>query len=510
MDDKTLNNIKLKNIYEGIVSQLNFKKYATDKEKAESINYDLLETLYASFILTLLSDTYFKKNPDKTCSSELHSDVMKILIDFVATNNGNGYTVGDLHLCDQNKVFKKTRDHLAHDDFVVINQEICFKESGAEGRITVHDFVAFVTSFEESAEPTTLTQMRTHALYPIDPTWPVGMVMSNQDFKFLSNYMYQLKLEDAPIFPRQRDKEYEDKVKDLMNAMVCCFKMGKRDNDFGNVQEIYSKMGILVKQSLVNVKSLPGYETVRQKYINDPQYRKMTLENQLKGIGVLFNMEDKPIENKFNVRKGLEMAVIILKTLKEHPEYDMEQVILALKNIETTFIPHFDDMLLSIYLSNFKAIYEYGLESHFYLQNKTNFISICNGQALDFSKLNLDKMKSPIMKIEKEIGNVFEEIDKYDKETLAALIKTVKSAENAMNGCLGSAKSTVEQKLKKLNEYNSKLNEVVAHQERVKELKVLALDFDVDRYNENLNIIFHIRNAIAHGNVFLDKRSTIF
>ena len=40
---------------------------------------------------------------------------------------------------------------------------------------------------------------------------------------------------------------------------------------------------------------------------------------------------------------------------------------------------------------------------------------------------------------------------------------------------------------------------------KIERLKKFEEKFDLDKYTRNINIITHIRNAVAHGNVFVDS-----
>ena len=45
-------------------------------------------------------------------------------------------------------------------------------------------------------------------------------------------------------------------------------------------------------------------------------------------------------------------------------------------------------------------------------------------------------------------------------------------------------------------------------EEKVKRLRDLEKSFDFEKYKRNFNIITYIRNAIAHGNIYVDSYAT--
>lgn len=510
MDDKILNNIKLKNIYDGIISQLNFKKYVIDKEPAENINYNLLETIYGGFVLTLISDTYFTKDTSDNYISDIHPKGLEQIALKIAKKNINGYSIGNLNFQILN-LFKHIRNKTAHNDFIIENNKIKTIESKIEGEFSVEDFWSFVATLEDSVEGITMTLPYTKNLYPVDGLWQEEKIKNGSCFNRFCDHLYQVKIEEKPLNDIQRDVQYyqnrdyliekidEYAKKRLLNEETC-----------RKLEERCTQLGMDVKLTLTKVKDLKCYDEVKKRYVSNSNFGQMEYESQKNVIGVLFDVECKKIEQKFNLRKGLELAALILTELNKHPEYDMKQIKNELKEIETTLVPHRSDICLSICLANFIAIYELGLESHFYQQNKTNFISICEGLSLDFSKLNLDEMKSPIMHMEKNIGDILDTIDEYDKKQKQTLEAAVQSAKNAMSGCFKGTNSTQSEKMKKVKNFLFQMQEVFKHQDKIKRIKDLAIDFDADKYDENLNIIFHIRNAIAHGNVFLEESRTNF
>jgi len=155
-----MNDTRYKNLYDALTSHIDYcnfiETYGEDNVNFENTNFDLLQTIYGAFSLTLLIDDYFVVQ-NNTINCKLIPNVVQQLIEKIAVYNGHGYTVGDLMYKDEYTVLEKVRNKLAHGDFIIRNGEIVFEENKLEGRIRVDKFLSFITTFETEAPQYTLS-----------------------------------------------------------------------------------------------------------------------------------------------------------------------------------------------------------------------------------------------------------------------------------------------------------------------------------------------------------------
>ena len=170
---------------------------------------------------------------------------------------------------------------------------------------------------------------------------------------------------------------------------------------------------------------------------------------------------------------------------------------------------HYDTAIISSYLVGFNSIYEYGLENGLTQIGAYNLLSIFEGKSLDFSKLEIDELDDPSMLIEHRFDKYKTDAALYEAKKLNYIDRIIESKRNKLEQytkyCKNKEQSKIdvfERELKEAEELKSNLQNSF---ERIREF---SSDFDLDRYTRNFNIITHIRNAISHGNVFVDSYAT--
>lgn len=507
-----MDEIRFKNLYDAFTSHIDYcnfiESYGEDFVTFENTNFDLLQTIYGGFMLTLLMDTYFKFEKDKPVKCSLLPDFVKILVSKIAKYNGKGYTIGELHYENEYTVLEKVRNKLAHGDFIIKEGYIVFEENKAEGKIKMSNFLDFISSFEVSHESYTLNKPYTKTFNKIGPN--TRKIKTEKDFDLVCNNLYRVEFTDAPIFPRVRDSKYcevREYFYDYIRNKLQFLTLEEIELTIEKYDHIFKQNGINMKCSIKKVSELDCYQGIKEKYMaTNDVYKGTSKEMQMNYINNLSFIMEKGKYQNFDIRKGIQLNEAMLKILKEHPEYTLKRLILENLDLYNVYLFHFDDAILSSYLVGFNSIYEYGLEKGLTKKGCYNLVSIFDGISLDFSKLELSKLDDPNMFIEHDFSKYKTDVDEYEKEYMKKADKLINKAQRDYEEYQTKAKKQTEETDNKLTQ--KILDAIVDKEElkdKIKELRAFERTFNLDLYTRNINIIIHIRNAIAHGNVFVDS-----
>jgi hypothetical protein len=164
-------------------------------------------------------------------------------------------------------------------------------------------------------------------------------------------------------------------------------------------------------------------------------------------------------------------------------------------------------MSIAAVFNQFYSCYHYELDAIYSNGVGTSLRDIANGTYLDFSKLDLEGFYDPGMTIDNGFSDFTNQLEHLEKSLEKIRLRRV-GAENAYRRYLDNVKVPREEAEQRLlfnieeidNEYAS---ELALYEE--------AKTFVETRYNDyvrNYNIIAHIRNAFAHGNVKILNHSS--
>jgi len=211
---------------------------------------------------------------------------------------------------------------------------------------------------------------------------------------------------------------------------------------------------------------------------------------------------------KFDIQKGILLNETILSKWSRNQKMSLTDMIKEQPKLGESFVHHIDSTIITSYLVAFNSLYEYGLEKGLTIQGAYNWISIYEGKSLDFSKLELDNMDDPNMIIEHTFTKYDNDILEYEQKNIDRLDKAINKYQRDLENYLNNSRIKNSEKEKELRKKIIEVQEEkIKLLETIKQLKEHYKTFDLDKYTRNINIIIHIRNAIAHGNVYIESCS---
>lgn len=511
-----MDDIRYKNLYDAITSYIDYTNYiesnGEDEISFENTNFDLLQTIYGAYSLTQLMEDYFKINKDKVTST-LMPEALKQIVKIVATYNGSKYIVGDIIYDDENTVLVKLRNKLAHGDFIIREGEIIFEDFGYEGRVKVDDFLRLITSLEHEADDYTLSAPHTKVFSKYLNQKNIEKITNEKELDIFCNNLYRIEIIDKPLVPMERDIKYVSVRKEFYDITVK--KIEKLPIEgiqqyLEHMKPILKKHGIQITYSIKNIKKLDYYPNIKEKYmVMNDIYKVLSLNEQINRISNLSYILGNGRYQKMDTKKGLMLNRYLMKHFKENPNKRIKEIIFEDRSITRLLLYHFNSAIIASYLVGFNSAYEYGLEKGLTKKGCYNLVSVFEGKSLDFSKLQLILLDDPNMLIEHTFDKFLTDVNEYETKEIEKVDRLIEKLENRLKQYINNCKNINQNKI---NEFNKNINEAknlkLELEKKIEELKEFSSNFDLERYTRNINTITHIRNAIAHGNVFIDSYAT--
>ena len=148
----------------------------------------------------------------------------------------------------------------------------------------------------------------------------------------------------------------------------------------------------------------------------------------------------------------------------------------------------------------FYCYYNYGLDAIFSGGVNTNLRDIIEGKNFDYSLLDLTLFDDTNMTADFKLNNYQDQLNALIQEqTKMAQVYNSKLAKyNAFKSSAAGSNQVAEQKIL------AGLQTTKDHLDELNNLLNKANNFDLKRYEKNLNIINHLRNSIAHGHYSID------
>lgn len=510
-----MDDIRYKNLYDALISHLQYawhiQSFGKEKINCNNINFDLLQVIYGGFALTQIIEDYFKKVDDHfECT--LIPEKLKKIVELIAIDNGKGYTLGDLMYGDEYAVLEKVRNKLAHGDFNIRDGEIIFEESKAEGRINVEAFLNFLTTIEFEAARYTLNSPYTKIFNKVVKDFDKKQIKTEEDFDIICNNLYKIEIKDVPLNSRNRDLEYieyRDAFYQELEASIEQMDLIELKKYIKKMKHQLKNYGIKITYNIKNIKELDYYQNIKNKYMKmSDYYQTLAFPFQVNRINnISYNLSDGRYQ-KLDLRRGMQINRWIMDEFKNNPDYTLETLFRKNEVIKKLSLYHPESTIISTCLVGFSAIYEYGLEKGLTQLGNYNLVSIFDGKFLDFSKLEIEKLDTPDMLIEHTFDKYLTDVDNFEEKEIEKAKNLIDRLKNKLENYKKS-KNAEESKIKKFeNEIEEAENLKLGLEAKIKELKEFSSTFDLEKYTRNINIITHIRHAIAHGNVFVDSYAT--
>lgn len=557
------NDVKLKEMYITMCSFLeygHFLEYLNDNDmEYKYVDFDKLYAIFIGLFFTTIIDEYIEiteKDNIKSAKVLLNPNFVEKLALIISEKKDDRYYLpGGLSYGSSDALIDKVRNKLAHGDYIVKDGNICFTEKNIEAKISINKLINFINTFAMS--------YKKNKLYGVGNCIIINKINKDDtdiyckkelNEETLNEYLSQITVCSVKDKPREkRDQKYVDLYDEvnrcILELMINYPKIGsievlkkvKESYDLDSVgMELKINFEKLInKEYFVNIidyyhKKWEVLDINKESYINMSidkvvsRYENKNVINQhcLDGIGLNLNLINlKKTFPKMEINDILILLCrahksknVIEEILKFIPKEEINNnMILMCKNPNSEYIAKkilkllfndYEDALVSIYIGGFNALYQYGLENGYRLLGDYTIAKLANGNYLDFSQLEIDNLHCDDSKIEYKFDSYIANLEKYNSDSNER--KYFDAARRAMELKQKYLENvpTEKQDVKKIAMFEKKIKEALNHLNEYWRQSVNSEYFlenlDKDLFIKNVDTITHIRNAIAHGRVYID------
>ena len=467
--------------------------------------YNSLIITHAILLLSVFKERLLKKDEDNSLSLKISAPAFDSLMGNLIKEDGSSYKIGDLPFQEKIDVLETLRNKLLHGDYYVDNDTIILNNKGITGSITLDELTRMCVLLLPSEN----FKLKGPNTRPMVDTTQQNIEKENKmkNLKDLKTYMsevYYLRFIDLPEEGYERTIEYAHTLSDFYTLITNI----KRTYPSIPIEEIFKREYARYTTILDNLHIQISYEKIpvpKTEYYN--RIETLFLKNQK----TFFN-QLTPIERRATMQK---IAMGIL-TEKDDDELiianaiynNMSTLIAYTHNINVYAVPlmqahsftYLDEMTVAGLMNAFYCIYHYGLDEIYSKQGSTSLKEIASGEWLNFARLKLDWFDDDDMTIDVSFADFPNQLEALRKAPIDLAART-EIAKRNLEGYRRSAAKKTEAKEQQL------MDAVTACEQAEKEAKELYekakrfMEKDYHKHIKNFNIIAHIRNAFAHGNV---------
>ena len=516
-DDKVLNS------YEYFHASSTFSVFLIDNQ-FDRIDASFLDQLdkevyvkmlvtHSALLMALFKEDVIIKDQDKNISLNIYEKAFDILMSNLCQEDGNKYKLGDMSFDSKKEIFDLIRNKLLHGDYVIDldGYKVILNDKGVTGSIDIIDLVETCKSLCTSGScrlndvnQRTITICKKHTL-------EYGPDITNlNSLKRFMNDVHVAIFRDKPVDGYQRNPRYAQ-------ILGSYYKTIQESHGFYENRIVQNAIDIITKMCALHLEvahidlnyevkaatELPEFERIKKFYIAnksfldklDPVSRRMYMTEVLSNL--LYSKEAE-----YSVlASGLVNNITMLSA------YVSDVPLSEVKYLEQASNTYIDDMSIAAVFNQFYSCYHYELDAIYSNGVGTSLRDIANGTYLDFSKLDLEGFYDPGMTIDNGFSDFTNQLEHLEKSLEKIRLRRL-GAENAYRRYLDNVKVPREEAEQRLlfnieeidNEYAS---ELALYEEAKTFMETRYTD-----YVRNYNIIAHIRNAFAHGNVKILNHSS--
>lgn len=516
--------IRNKNLYDALISHIEYatylENYGDENIDFSRINFNLLIALFLGNYLEGAIDPYI----NKVCNDkgevvdvkiELVPEYLDFLASKIATNNGNGYTIGELSYKNASVLLDKLRNKLAHGAFILKDNSIIFEEKGLKGIVKIDDILKIVADLDLNVRKYKLygesVCIDSNAKYVKD-----RVIHGAPSFKKFCNDLFVMKITNKPKEGHARTMEYVQAVNEieaLMGEIFIKYEFNEKGLEtFFNkpkVKMLMEAFNIEIKYEIKSVSELEYYDVIKSNYFSNDYVKQLYGAYLAKWIcDRLLKLERGKFQN-YNLNKGILLNLTILKAMRDTSIYNFIELTDLLSKLDMAFIffADIDNAIAAADIVAFNSFYQYGLEDSLSVKNQESIYNLATNKTIDFSLFDLSLLECDNMVISNNFDCFNEEIKKYKKE-ITGIEKLIESRKKAISNYLEFDKHKNKEELERKKEQLKEAYKLKSEQEYKIELCEYYLNnMDFNSYVKNFNIISCIRNANSHGSIKLDEHN---
>jgi len=472
-----------------------------------------LKVITASFQLFLNKEDVIEKD-DKNLISKIDLTMLEQYVETIAKKNIDGtWNLGSGTLNSAEEVVNVVRNKLAHGDFKINGNYVEFEYNEQEYKINIDELVHFtnlICHYWELSKETgeNVRTLVSETLY-LDKS--LNNIKGKSKFERALNHINIIEIKNRPISGHKRS--YTDSLAIERFIEEIKNKVNKKEDYrlyYLKCKEEFKKVGIDLEITTGKASEL---NTDKKEYLeeiyfqNQSHFKHYDFSTQINVLVHWVYEVVKARETKKNILFACTSNQEMFKVLEKNNSMLVKNVIDACEN-RVNMYNYYPQQVVSNYLLIFYTIYQFGLDN-IYKTGETDLLSdIIDKNKFNFAKLDLSKINPCINKIEHKSTCYEDQMNKVKTDYNKGIKPLQKLEEQYKNYQLKLTKQGIpEEEWKNDDKYNIiKTNYINAknYSKGLLETYMKYNEFMTNDYGKhviNREIITHIRNSIAHGNV---------
>ncbi len=525
------NDVKLKEMYITMCSFLEYGNFLEnindDRMDYKYVDFDKLYAIFIGLFFTTVIDEYIEiteKDGIKSAKILLNPNfVEKLALIISEKKDGRYYLPGGLSYGSSDALIDKVRNKLAHGDYIVKDGNICFVEKNIEAKISINKLIKFIDSFTMSYKKNKLYGVNSHTIintYDTDIYRKMELSDENLD-KYLSKITV-CSVKDKPQEKRnQKYVDLYDKVNKYILKLMRDYPKMDSIEVLKKAKEKYDldSVGMELEISFEKLNNKEYFSNVIDYYRSNWELLKKGKKKYISATidKIVGRYENKDVM-KSHCLEGIALNLILIKIKRAFPKMSVYKALdvigqdyrykEAVNTISELILNNYEDALVSTYIGGFNALYQYGLENGYRLLGDYTIAKLANGNYLDFSQLEIDNLHCDDSKIEYKFDSYIANLEKYNSDSNERkYFDATRRAMEIKQKYLESV-PVEKQDAKKITMFEEMIKEELNHLNEYWRQGVNSEYFlenlDKDLFIKNVDTITHIRNAIAHGRVYID------
>lgn len=501
----TSTNIMYPSLY--IDGHHNHESFITNKtEYLEQLPKELLRNslvIYSILILSMFKEEVLEKTETKEIILNIPDEHLGTLLGNLVQPDGDKYKIGELSFEDKKEILETLRNKLLHGDYYIEGEKVVIIKEGFEGYIDSKDLFKMCALFIPVLYfKKTGPQYRPMTLYKDPKTKATDDITTIKDLKRFMREVIFYNMKDEPEAGYERTNEYAMALNDFYNDLNTNKELMMKYSIDNYVQVIYQKHKTELKKHHVTIecKGIPVTDTEQFQKLKDffvncydqfgnfpPLFKRELLLSQASNM-----LQVDGSDHLITSGAIMNDMIYLLNYLK-----DETLDIRRLHRNQSNMYP--DDMTIAHSFSLFYSMYHYELDEIYSNGKLTKLEEVVNGTYLNFALLDLSKLDCPTMEIDVPFQDFKPQLTSMLKEVVDKYPGLEKLKENYINYSKKTDKKPeVEAKIKGIYDKADK-----EFMDRMWFVNACCkfMDNQFEKYVKNFNIISHIRNAFAHGNV---------
>ena len=469
------------------------------------VNYKTTIITHCILMLSIFKEEILKKDNNANLILNIDESIFEKILGNLIVKNGDKFQVGEITLTTKLEILELIRNKLLHGDYYIDleKMKIVLKSNDLEGIIGFEDLYQLCEKLPDAKKFKLIgKECRPIVLYKENPKRP-NILWSMYELKKLLKNTYSVQFIEEPEEGFERTPEYVELLQKFYSSLP------PKDNKlneqkitnyiqdkFQEYEDEFKKHHIKIKYNIYKVTSTPVYKTLKKIY---KDYRRLLLH---------YGIEHR---KKFIIQAASNLLseenndyLILTGAVYNNMTYLSKYILNDPNNVEElrskNSVTPVEDMQITSLLNLFYSMYHYPLDKILSKRDETNLEDIVIDRYLNFADLNLDKLYDPNMTYDVRFKNMQTQLAPIKQEVIKAKEIVLRNNENLENyiekhEVIDESRKDFlyDKRTKSIDEYFEKLNK-----------SDRAEQFMNEQYNQyiiNYNIIAHIRNALAHGNI---------